>query len=131
GDRSLARALSAWSIAHHLLEDAREVEPPANAIAGGLRARHAALVEVRELLGATEHPVDELERLERILEQRAVVEQPLERHAARRVIGHPLERLPQGGEPLGALAELVDLERRQAVPPIGLPAGGRPAPDAP
>ena len=114
-DRRFDRALGAGAVAHHLFEDARQIEPRADAIARRLRPRDAALVELRELLGPAERAVHELERFERVLEERAVVEEPFEDLPARGVIRHALERLAQRRESLRALSELADLQRGEPV----------------
>src|ERR1019366_231176 len=120
GDRCLDGSLGTRPIPDHLFEYPREIEPRADAVARGLRTRDATFVECRELLGATEHAMNELEGFEGVLEERAVVEETLERLAARGVIGDPLERLPQGRQPLCALPELVNLQHRETVQEVRL-----------
>ncbi len=67
----------------------------------------------------------ELERFERVLEERAVVEEPLEDLPACDVVGHALERLPQRRESLRPLAELADLQRSEPVKQVRLGTGVR------
>ena len=86
---------------------------------------HAALVELGQILAQAERPEHLLQRVEGVVEERVVLEQLLHRRAARRVIGHALQGLPQRRQPLRLLLELVDLQARQAVQEVGL--HGRPA----
>ena len=100
GDCGLDRSLRAPAVAHALLEHPRELEPRPRAVAHGLRPRDASLVEPRELLVRAQRAKHELQRVERVVEERVVVEQLLERLPARHVLGHALERLTQRREPL-------------------------------
>ena len=83
-------------------------------------ALDAALVEPRELFAAIRRAIHAFERVERLVEERAVGEQALHRLARLLVIGHALERDPKRGEALRLVAEGVDLERGEPVMQIRL-----------
>ena len=119
GHRGLDGLLCPPPIAHAFLEHTGKVEARARAVARGRRTRHPPLVELREILALAERAVHELEGLERVVEERLLAQQGLEALAARRVVGHALERLPQGGEALGLLA-VAKLEHPEPVEQIGL-----------
>ena len=119
-DRRLDRALRARRVVRFVLANAREVEPCARATARAVGAIDAALVEAGELFAAVRRAIDAFERVERVVEERAVGEQLLDRLAGRLVLRHALERDPKRGQALRLVAERVDLERRETMMQIGL-----------